>query len=37
MHTWEEYEMLKREIQKLNLSPKEYEEAIRELVKRLGL
>jgi hypothetical protein len=34
---WEEYERLKREVQKLNLSPKEYEKAIRGIVKRLGL
>jgi predicted metal-binding transcription factor (methanogenesis marker protein 9) len=32
---WREYERRKAEIQKLNLSPDEYEKAIRELTEEL--
>ncbi len=31
------YEAAKKEIQKLNLSPREYEAAIKELCRRLGI
>lgn len=33
----ETYEAAKREIQKLNLSPEKYTEAIKELCLRLGI
>jgi hypothetical protein len=36
-YTWEDYEIEKKRIQHKNLTPKEYEEAIRQLVKRMGL
>ena len=35
--SWEEYEIEKKRLQRKNLSPKEYEEEIRKLTKRLGL
>ena len=35
--SWEEYEIEKKHLQRKNLSPKEYEEEIRKLTKRLGL
>lgn len=31
------YEKLKAEIQKLNLTPEEYEQAIKELAKELNI
>lgn len=34
---WAEYEVEKKKLQELNLSPKEYEKAIQELIRRLGL
>lgn len=36
-NVWAEYERLKREIQKLNLSPREYEIAIMLLCKELRI
>jgi hypothetical protein len=35
--TWEDYEQEKRKIQRKDLPPKEYEEEIRKLSKRMGL
>ena len=37
MNKWKEYERRKKELQDKNLSPKEYEKAIKKLVKELGL
>lgn len=34
---WQVYEDRKREIEAKNLSPKEYEQAIRKLVRELSL
>jgi hypothetical protein len=34
---WIEYEKFKKEIAKLGLTPEEYERAIKEFVKALGL
>lgn len=37
MTKYQQYEAEKRILQSKNLSPKEYEKAIRELVKRLRI
>jgi hypothetical protein len=37
MNKYLEYEEAKRHIQARNLSPKEYEKAIKELAKALGI
>jgi hypothetical protein len=34
---WMEYERMKKKLVEKNLSPKEYEKAIREIAKRLGV
>jgi hypothetical protein len=34
---WQKYEQEKRRLQNLNLTPAEYEEAIKKLVERLGV
>ena len=34
---WQQYEMEKRRLQALDLSPKEYQKRVREIAKRLGL
>lgn len=34
---WQDYEREKKALQAKNLTPKEYEKAIRKLAKRLGL
>lgn len=35
--TWEDYEREKRRIQRRNLTPKQYEEEIKKLIKKMGL
>lgn len=37
MNKWQEYERRKKEIQDKNLSPEEYEKAIKKLIKELNL
>ena len=37
MNKYEEYERRKRELQNQNLSPKEYEKAIKKLAKELNI
>ena len=37
MTKWQQYEAEKRRLQAMNLSPKEYERALAEIIKRLKL
>ena len=37
MTKWQKYESEKRKLQEKNLSPAEYEDAIRALCKKLGI